>query len=298
MAEAFFQHEPLSISSDLMDLLAKRHRFSKRWDADFFREAYKKLGREFERANEAERRTMMMDRYYDVTDPYESSGKVSSFEDHFAMPVPELDPEDLPRIMKSGSIAAITESDSASHTLTRPVEIFQYGPSRIYSVPPGGWVEIKNLEEQDLIGTTYLTSCTALVAHDGEKYFLAHVLGSKTEEIRALLTRLREKPSAAIQFIVPFWRKKSGEEVTSWNQRLKNLADEFSVAPQWYPYIGSSTSEEEGIDWTTVIVGRDFIRSVGTRSGEAQNPFRADTPGKKPRYRTKAIPRTIHDMGI
>ncbi len=299
MREAFFGSEKKhTCPQELVDFFLKNARYYPSWDRDFFEEAYQKLDSQFFEADAKKKRSILMDRYFDVTDPYEASGSSSFFQDQFVIPPPRLSVEQCGASVKHGGVVEIAYPEGARHTMILPIEIFQYGPSRIYHVPPGSWTEVRGLGEQDVIGTTALTSCTAIVAATPTRHFMAHVLSSRHDDIRAILQKCQDVYKGSnMAMISPFWREQDGTENDRWNCELSDIAKEQKVALHQFPYIGHKTSNPDEIDWTTVILGKDFFRSLGTRCAGPRNPFRSGSY-LQPRYKTIVVERTVCDRSF
>ncbi|MBP7134670.1 hypothetical protein KBA73_05640 [Patescibacteria group bacterium] len=267
-------------------------RYARDWDEEFFREAFEALSQEFQNASPEERRRILMDRYFDATRPYQGQ-RQSRFQTQFVSEIPnvsfDLDSDDT---VQQGNVLVRIAPEAKRFIVTRPVSAYQYGPSRIFDVPAGSWLEVSSLHEQDLIGTTDLTACSVVIARGPRTFFLAHVLGSNPEQLTKLIAQLEARLDIeSVDLTSPFWREEDETEQKDWNDRIRNIGERFNIPVSWFPYIGYKTLNPHRIESTTVIARPEFTRSVGTNFTQV--------PGssmERPQYRTTVIPVTINDL--
>ncbi len=279
-------------AESVVSALARSTRYARDWDEEFFREAFEALSQEFQDASPEERRRILMDRYFDATRPYQGQ-RQSRFQTQFVSEIPNVSFDlDLDDTVKQGNVLVRIAPEAKRFTVTRPVSAYQYGPSRIFNVPAGSWLEVSSLHEQDLIGTTDLTACTVVIARGERTFFLAHVLGSNPEQLTILLTQLKERTDIeSINLVSPFWREEDGTEQRGWNDRLREIREQFQIPLSWFPYIGYKTENLHRIESTTVIARPEFIRSIGANFAQVPG-----TSMERPQYRTTLVPATIHDL--
>lgn len=286
---------PEIIAAATRESVEKRFsRPSRQFDPELFMEGYDALAIEFERADAATRRRILVERYFDPFEPIEDPRiDDSEFEDRFIVRPPELtatsesgvEEEHLTKLLGDSSRANIGREYAP---------MWQYGPSRIFDLPAGNFIEVEALGPQDVVGTTALSACTAIVARKESRAFLAHVRGSHGETIKAVLERLaaRGYRPESTRLFSPFWTEAGGRTVDMWNDRLTKLSESSGVRVDWFPYVGSDTLNPDDIRHTTVLVGASMLRSVGTSYAYHQAKSR---PGDAPSRRTVIRPATIRD---
>jgi hypothetical protein len=110
------------------------------------------------------------------------------------------------------------------------------------------------------------SACTAIVARKESKTFMAHILGSNTDDLNKTLDAARSLGYSEdrTRLFSPFWTEPDGTTMDSWNHRLEKIADERALQIDFFPYIGYSVHNPDDIRHTTILVGRDALWSVGT----------------------------------
>ncbi len=71
-------------------------------------------------------------------------------------------------------------------------------------------------------------------------------------------------PRENTRLFSPFKTETNEKEAPSWNEPIQNLATEFGARIDWFPYIGYGAFNPDDIRHTTLLVGRDMLRSVGS----------------------------------
>ncbi len=239
---------------------------SKYFDPELFMEGYDAMAAEFDAADRAGRRTLLTNRYFDGFAPIDDEEIADSqFEDRFCMRAPErmIDAEVGAR---EGGVSDLFDPIRARMSLSRYGKTWQQGPSRVFDLPSGNFIEVGRLGRQDVIGSHAFSSCTAIVARDGQKTFMAHILSSNPDDLHRTLDSIQSKgyPTASTRLFSPFWTDPDGTTMDAWNHRLEKIADERSLQIDFFPYVGYGTHNPDDIRHTTVLVGRDALWSVGS----------------------------------
>ncbi|MEI6511354.1 MAG: hypothetical protein WCO25_04930 [Candidatus Uhrbacteria bacterium] len=248
---------------------AVKRRFSEKsryFDPELFMEGYDAMSAEFDAANRNRRRTQLTNRYFDAFAPVDDEEIADSqFEDRFCMRAPEriISEEDGAR---EGGVAKLFDSVRARMSMSRYGTMWQQGPSRVFDLPSGNFIEVAALGRQDVIGSHAFSACTAIVARKEAKTFMAHILGSNTDDLNKTLDAIRALGYSQdrTRLFSPFWTEPDGTTMDSWNHRLEKIADERSLQIDFFPYIGYSVHNPDDIRHTTILVGRDALWSVGT----------------------------------
>ena len=276
---------------------AVRRRFgtpSRYFDPELFMEGYDAMAAEYDAADRTGRRTLLTNRYFDGFAPIDDQEIVDSqFEDRFVVRAPErmIQPEDG---ATEGATIEFLDRGLAKIAMPRYGSFWQQGPTRAYDLPPGNYMEIRSLGRQDVVGTTSLTACTAIVARKGTGLFMAHVLGSMEDDIRHTLDAIRSRgyEASRTRMFAPFWTDADGENQDAWNRRLERIADESGLTVDWFPYVGFGTHNPDDIRHTTVLAGRDALWSVGSAF---KTTYQKTPRGELARQRTVIRPSTYRD---
>ncbi len=269
--------EDPNLPRQTVDQLAfARHNKGKSYDAELFDEVTKDLAAQYEAAGPELQKDILVKRFFDASGQLSSDGK-SEFTKESALTVPEFAQSELSKagIVQWGNIA---EKYLGLTNVQEDVpRVFQYGPSRVYQVPAGTFIEVARMDSQDVMGTNLLTSCTAVILKEQEKVFLAHVRMSDPDVVEKIL-----KDNKYSQGILVTPERKTGapldEEI---NKRVtKRVASFANLGIVRYPYIVSGMQNNpHDVHSTSVVVGDSFVRTVGV-----SEKFGLGTPGRKHLY--------------
>jgi len=239
---------------------------SKYFDPELFMEGYDAMTAEFDAADRTGRRTLLTNRYFDGFAPVDDMEIVDSqFEDRFIVRTPEriISTDDNAR---EGGVAELFDPVRARMSLSRYGRIWQQGPSRVFDLPPGNFIEVTSMGRQDVIGSHAFSACTAIVARKESKTFVAHILGSNSDDLNKTLDAVRSLGYSQdkTRLFSPYWTEPDGTTMDSWNHRLKKIAETHGLQIDFFPYIGYAVHNPDDIRHTTVLVGRDALWSVGS----------------------------------
>ncbi len=258
---------PEVIAAAEREAVARRYdKKSLYFDPELFMEGYDAMAAEFDAADRAGRRTILTNRYFDGFAPVDDEEIVDSqFEDRFIVAAPERLASGEPGVREGDLDRVLLESQRDYYERT-PGKMWQQGPSRVFDLPPGHFIEIESLGRQDVVGSHAFSACTAIVARSGPKVFMAHILMSNEEDINRTLEKMRSLGYATndTRLFSPFWIEKDGTVVDSWNHDLEKIANERGLQIDFFPYIGSAVHNPDNIRHTTVFAGRDALWSVGS----------------------------------
>lgn len=248
---------------------AVRKRFDKKsvyFDPELFMEAYDAMSAEFDAADRAGRRTLLTNRYFDGFAPVDDEEIVDSqFEDRFIVRPPERLASEEPGV-REGDLDRVLFQRDKNYYERNPGKFWQQGPSRVFDLPPGHFVEVASLGRQDVVGSHAFSACTAIVARSGPNVFMAHILMSESEELSRTLEKIQSLGYATkdTRLFSPFWTDKDGTVIDSWNHRLEKVADDHEIRIDFFPFVGYDVHNPDDIRHTTVLVGRDALWSVGS----------------------------------
>lgn len=179
----------------------------------------------------------------------------------------ELSPYEL-RQEKSFDFGYILKTlKPKTHTLSPMPLIHQYGPSRLYDVPPGEWIDVAHLGKQDVLGSSAFTACAALIARNGDRVLFGHILSSMVDHLEGMKNVFVSQAGADAQItlVTPHWES-DREGPQAWNNRYEDLAQRWreagaEVNHEHLPYISSDSPADR---WdTSILVTSNSILSIG-----------------------------------
>lgn len=277
---------PELVASAEREAVAGRfHEKSRYFDPELFMEGYDAMAVEFDATDRAGRRMLLTNRYFDGFAPVDDAETADSqFEDRFCMRAPErmIDERSGAR---EGGVSDLFDPVRARMSLSWYGKMWQQGPSRVFDLPSGNFIEVDALGRQDVIGSHAFSACTAIVARSGQRTFMAHILGSNSNDLNRTLDAARDLGYASdrTRLFSPYWTEPDGTTMDSWNHRLETIADERGLQIDFFPYVGYGTHNPDDIRHTTVLVGRDALWSVGS---DFKTTYKKSPRGEVARLRT------------
>ncbi len=247
------------------------------WDEELFDEAYSHLVGEYVRADKRERRNILIARYFDALHTYEVPAASHFLQTHVIdLPSRSVRYDDRIPGVQYDNILATLDPQSRQRTLDVRGTIYQYGPSRIFELPPGQWIDVSSMEEQDIVGTSHVTACSVVIAHASQRIFMAHVRMSNLDQIRAMVLFAKERflNEVKVSLVypqrgIPIYSRMSGEdrdeaERRAIDERLKwkDFCKDVKVASLAIPYIEHGYNPDE-VESYSVIVGGHFLSVMG-----------------------------------
>lgn len=240
------------------------------FDQDLFLEIHIRLEKEWREASLEKKRQIVRERYFDCVAPGAERTE-TIHEESSAMPPPELDGELLQR--KGGIRTGFLSDLYGSKKWVEPRyrnSVFQYGPSTIADVNPGGFVCLE-LGDQNIVGTSDLTSCQAIILQFGSTVFLGHSLFLCEQTIPAVVSEAKKLFGDFNKafFVYPEIRlppKASDQEqefAAIKNNRYLEIAQTNELLAIPYQHIGDFNPL--GIGESSVIVSPVGIQVIGTR---------------------------------
>ena len=150
-------------------------------------------------------------------------------------------------------------------------EVGLYGASRLYDVFPGGCVTTR-LGKMDIIGTSELSQCQALIAKAGDRVSVSHVLYGEESLIPKIKEQMQKEiggearwiyvsPEAIVPDDASQDRQEAAQEM---NDYYKKIAQTNGFEPHTY-YRVDATYNPNNVGSSSVIVSQAGISVVGTR---------------------------------
>ncbi len=254
-------------------------RIRKDWDEGYgevfemlYEELFSTLDVEFNEASLERKRDILMERYFDAFAP-NAENRIRSYKKRFDLNPQYIDPNRIATVYENGISQDINPKNNLS--MRFPVEAYQYGPSVAYSLPPGEIVIIEEMTDQDIIGSSHFTSCSALIAEKGDTYLFAHIPMSQTDMTMDLYNKYKDTFGADnFDLISP---KKITADTADPSNIHKELAHLYETNPQIkehrFPYISIDSLNPHGIESTSVLFGPSIRRIVGVTYDYEQQQY-------------------------
>ncbi len=241
----------------------------KTFDEGFFLEHAMKLEKEWKEASLEQRRQLSLDWYFDVIAPAVDRSE-SVHESESATPPLSREVRDLktPNVL---SFHNRSVEDDDMYARFQDARVAMYGGSTIYDVNPAGCV-IARLKSMDVIGTSELSQCQALIARNGNRVALSHVLYGEESLIPKLIERMKKEMGEKAEWLyvhpeaitAPDADESDRESAQEQNAYYERIAAENNLKPFTY-YRVDATYNPDNVGSSSVIISQAGITVVGTR---------------------------------
>ncbi|KKR97446.1 MAG: hypothetical protein UU48_C0015G0022, partial [Candidatus Uhrbacteria bacterium GW2011_GWF2_41_16] len=265
---SIFQSEICKIT----DQYIKQFRLESRreFDRECFEEAVRELTLEFRSKGEKARRHLLLDRFFDAFFPSSEHSNTDFFE-RFAMRPIELFQQEISDAVFNANTQKIDVDSRRMGLAISNVSVRQYGPSGLYHVPPGVFMQ-KNLEEQDVIVSTDFSSCRAVAGVDinGRAMFSHITTGHKEDQLIEMFRN--DFGTGDLYYMYPHesLRPEADEEtVAARDARTKEFqerANRFGLIPIFYQEVSGRpfSLNFSDIRGTTISLSKNGIQMIGS----------------------------------
>ena len=264
-------------------LTIEKQSSEKEYDEEIFDLADKELTKEFREAEVKDRVKILMERMIDCASLFLDPNKRPSIEtklfERFGMRPMKIDllqMEDNKEITVEAYRSALLGGKERSGC-SESIGLI-YGPTRIFFLPPNEMIKTE-LDDQDIICTARLSSCSVLMERDGNKITIVHITTPQEvpEAGKKIIKEASAKASQQVVLITPEFSpirgdKKSAmaaKEFNGWRTILLESLRRYAEVNQVefkdgdYPYISADAERDRRVSETLVMAGKDFCFTVG-----------------------------------
>lgn len=272
------------------------------YDKEHFASVKSELSNEFARARPENQRSILIDRFVDgasifLQTPNTSSATETNLFEKYGMRPMKID---LAKMAERKSLevskyrtALFGKEEKHFHPDSQGLV---YGPSHLYNVAPNELLTVE-LNDQDVVSTLRLSSCTALVLREKNKVTVAHVTSPSEvfDASKAMIASAHDEDSE-ITVIAPEYKAIPGDAeseqfaarlIKERDELMKKIKDEAESAKillkiGGYPYISAGIDRDRRVSEAAMIVGKDFCATIGyswsvDKDNKRQNKFFTDT---------------------
>ncbi len=240
------------------------------YDAELFLDQAERLAAEWEAANDKERKQLAVRWYFDTVAPRLDATETEHARLSAMPPLALGHYNELKSttVNIAGNMSLAGRRDYGS---TRWSEISLYGPAAIIDVAAGSLASI-DLGEYDIVGTSGLSQCQALIGRSEYRVAVSHVLYGQEELVPELASAMRQQlgPQAELQYIhpqaaiSPFATERDKRAAKEHNDGYLKIADANGLKPHGYYRVDADYNPDD-IGSSAVVMSRAGTSLVATR---------------------------------
>ena len=267
------------------------------YDEELFLEHAQALEQQWREASPEQRRKLGMDWYFDLIAPSVDRAETVHESESAIAPV-SREVRDLKSLNVSSFHNRSVDENAQMFGRFEDAQVGVYGGSQIYDINPGGCV-IARLKSMDVIGTSELSQCQALIARDGNRVAMSHVLYGEESLIPKLIEKMRQEMGGHPEWfyvhpesiVAPDADVSDQERAKEHNEYYERIAAENKLKPFTY-YRVNAGYNPDNVGSSSVIVSQAGISVVGTRLAY-KNPAWKSAASPKQWMRTIQTVKTI-----